>query len=174
VETQGDCGHKLTHRPSLKPQNRVSLFVPALYERAFSDLDHNWLKLQNYSVGRIKEFIKVDGIECWTLFNTGARNTYVIPSVAKVLTTTRMSHPFHTALGGEVRETSTSAILQAEVEGHLIATHAMVIDEIGDDEDGRPIEILFGALAMQQWGIRPVPGEERLDLTHYPKEFVEF
>jgi hypothetical protein len=23
-------------------------------------------------------------------------------------------------------------------------------------------------------GIRPIPDEERLDLTHYPKEFVEF
>jgi hypothetical protein len=41
----------------------------------------------------------------------------------------------------------------------------MVIEDIGNDEDGRPIEILFGALAMQQWGIRPVPDEERLDLT---------
>ena len=52
--------------------------------------------------------------------------------------------------------------------------HALVIDEIGKDENGTPIEILFGALAMQQWGIRPVPDEERLDLSHYPKEFVEF
>jgi hypothetical protein len=46
----------------------------------------------------------------------------------------------------------------------------MVIDEIGQDEEGKPIEILFGALAMQQWGIRPVPDEERLDLTHYPSD----
>ncbi len=36
------------------------------------------------------------------------------------------------------------------------------------------IEVLFGALAMQQWGIRPVPDEEKLDFTHYPEEFVEF
>jgi hypothetical protein len=50
----------------------------------------------------------------------------------------------------------------------------MIIDEIGKDEDGKPIEVLFGALAMQQWGIRLVLAEERLDLTHYPKEFVEF
>ena len=34
--------------------------------------------------------------------------------------------------------------------------------------------ILFGALAMQQWGIRPVPDQEKLDLSHYSKEFVEF
>jgi hypothetical protein len=50
----------------------------------------------------------------------------------------------------------------------------LVIEEIGKDEDGKPIEILFGALAMQQWGIRPKPDEERLDLSHYPDEFVEF
>lgn len=125
-------------------------------------------------MGRIKQAIKVDGLECWTLFDTGARNTYVTPDVAKVLNTTPMPHAFHTALGGAVRETKTSAILHAEIEGHLIATHAMVIEEIGKDEDGKPIEILFGALAMQQWGIRPIPDEERLDLSHYPKEFVEF
>ena len=49
-----------------------------------------------------------------------------------------------------------------------------MIDEIGKDEDGRPIDILFGALAMQQWGIRPIPDDEKLDMTHYSKEFVEF
>jgi len=64
--------------------------------------------------------------------------------------------------------------LHARVDGHQISTLALVIDEIGRDEDGKPIEILFGALAMQQWGIRPIPDEERLDLTHYPEEFVEF
>jgi len=82
--------------------------------------------------------------------------------------------PIRTALGGSVKETTRTALLQAEVEGHPISTHAMVVDEIGRDEDGRPIEILFGALAMQQWGIRPIPDEERLDLSHYPEEFVEF
>jgi aspartyl protease len=125
-------------------------------------------------VGRIRQLIKVDGQECWTLFDTGARNTYVIPSVAKVLKTAPMARTFRTALGGEVKETSTSAILEAEIEGHLIATHALVLEEIGRDENGKSIEILFGALAMQQWGIRPIPDEERLDLSHYPDEFVEF
>jgi len=125
-------------------------------------------------MGRIRQTIKVDGQECWTLFDTGARNSYVIPSVARILRTSSMPHAFRTALGGEVNETNTSAILEAEIQGHLISTHALVIDEIGKDENGKPIEILFGALAMQQWGIRPVPDEERLDLTHYPEEFVEF
>lgn len=125
-------------------------------------------------MGRIRQKIKVDGQECWTLFDTGARNTYVTPSVAQVLTTSTMPRAFRTALGGSVKETNTSAILEAEIEGHTISTHALVIDEIGKDENGTPIEILFGALAMQQWGIRPIPDEERLDLSHYPDEFVEF
>ena len=118
--------------------------------------------------------IKVNGRECWTLFDTGARNTYVVPAVAHLLVTSRTSHPYRSAIGGEVRETDTTAILQAEVEGRPISAHAMVIDDIGLDEDGTPIEILFGALAMQQWGIRPIPDEETLDLSHYPEEFLEF
>ena len=125
-------------------------------------------------MGRIRQTIKVDGQECWTLFDTGARNTYVIPSVAQILKTSKMTHAYRAAIGGEVKETNTAALLEAEIEGHPITTHALVSNDIGRDEDGKPIEILFGALAMQQWGIRPVPDEERLDLTHYPEEFVEF
>ena len=125
-------------------------------------------------MGRIRQTIKVDGQECWTLFDTGARNTYVIPSVARVLNTSQMARTFRATLGGGVKETNTSAILEAEIKGHLIDTHALVVAEIGKDEDGKPIEILFGALAMQQWGIRPIPDEERLDLSRYPDEFVEF
>jgi len=118
--------------------------------------------------------ITVDGRECWTLFDTGARNTYVGPAVAERVGTTDIRHPIRTALGGGVKEIRKWALLEAEVEGHYVSTNAMVVDEIGTDEGGRPVEVLFGALAMQQWGIRPLPDEERLDLTHYPEEFVEF
>jgi hypothetical protein len=125
-------------------------------------------------MGRIRQMIKVDGRDCWTLFDTGARNTYVVPDVAQLLPTSKLSHPFRSALGGGIKETSTMAHMNAVVEGHQISTHVMVVDKIGQDEDGKPIEVLFGALAMQQWGIRPVPDEERLDLSHYPDEFLEF
>ncbi len=118
--------------------------------------------------------IGVDGRRCWTLFDTGARNTYVIPSVAQLLKTSPTPRTIRTALGGGVKETNTEAALHAEIEGHSVSTYALVLEEIGKDEEGKPIEILFGALAMQQWGIRPVPDEEKLDLSHYPEEFVEF
>ena len=125
-------------------------------------------------MGRIRQMIKVNGRECWTLFDTGARNTYLVQSVASFLTTSKIKKPFRTALGGQIKETAETALLEAEIEGRRISTHAMVIDEIGNDENGIPIEILLGALAMQQWGIRLIPEQEKLDMSHYPEEFVEF
>ena len=125
-------------------------------------------------MGRVRQMIKVDGREFWTLFDTGARNTYVTTEVASLLTTAQTEQPFRTALGGTIKEATQTALLEGKVEGRRISTHALVIDEIGRDEDGTRIDILFGALAMQQWGIRPIPDEDRLDLTHYPEEFLEF
>ncbi len=125
-------------------------------------------------MGRVRENIDVKGQQFWTLFDTGARNTYVVPSVAAQLVKTKLEAPFRSALGGSVKEAQEQAILEAKIHGHRVAALAMVIDRIGKDEDGKPIDILFGALAMQNWGIRPVPDEERLDLSHYPEEFVEF
>jgi len=122
---------------------------------------------------RVREMMKTGGQECWTLFDTGVRSTYVVNAVADKLRMIATPHPIRTALGGSVKVTTRTALLQAEVQGRLISTHALVVDEIGKDEDGRRIEILFGTLAMRQWGIRPVPDEERLDLSHYPEEFVE-
>ena len=125
-------------------------------------------------MGRLRQMIAVDGRECWTLFDSGARNTYVIPEVAELLKTSATPRTIRTALGGTVKETNTEAVLHADIEGHSVATYALVIPNIGRDEDGNPIEILFGALAMQQWGIKLNPPEEKLDLTNYPEEFVEF
>jgi len=125
-------------------------------------------------MGRIRQMMKVGGRDCWTLFDTGARNTYVVPEVASTLRTSRVERPFRTALGGEVKQTNQTALLEGEVEGRGVSTHAMVIDEIGNDENGTRIEILFGALAMQQWGIRLVPQEQKVDVSRYPEEIIEF
>jgi hypothetical protein len=125
-------------------------------------------------MGRVREHIKVNGKKFWTLFDTGARNTYVVPSVAARLVRSKLPKTFRSALGGSIKTAHEGAILNAEVQGCKISTLAMVIDRIGEDEDGKPIDILFGALAMQNWGIRPVPDEDKLDLSHYPREFVEF
>src|SRR5205814_8572012 len=95
-------------------------------------------------MGRITQNIKVDGRECWTLFDTDARNTYVTSSVAQMLKTSEMSHAYRTALGGGVKETSTAAILEGEIEGHPITTHALALEAIDKDHDVSHNELLFG------------------------------
>jgi len=124
--------------------------------------------------GRVRELIDVKGRKFWTLLDTGARNTYIVPEVAALLVPTKLTKPFTTALGGSVKKANETAILEGKIEGHRFATQAMVLKDIGKDEEGKAIQVLFGALAMQQWGVRPLPDEERLDLTHFTREFVEF
>lgn len=125
-------------------------------------------------MGRIHEAIQVRGRDCWTMFDSGARNSYIVPAVAALVPTSQLEQPFRSRLGGSIKEAKQAAHLDALVEGRRVSFHAMVVDNIGDDEDGLPIEVLFGALAMQQWGVRLVPEQEKLDLTHYPEEFLEF
>lgn len=125
-------------------------------------------------MGRIRQMIDIDGKKSWTLFDSGARNTYIIPEVAEKLSTVKLPRPTFTKLGGETKESSSAALLVGEIEGKPFHTEAMVIDRIGTDEEGRLIEVLFGALAMQQWGIRLILEQEKLDLSHYPSEFLEF
>src|SRR5437870_13777329 len=89
---------------------------------------------------RIRQMIAVDGRKCWTLFESGARNTYVTPSVAELLKTSPTPRTIRTALGGAIKETNTEAFLHAEIEGHPVSTYALMIKDIGQDEDGKPIK----------------------------------
>ena len=94
-------------------------------------------------MGRIREFIEVDRQKCWTLFDSGARNTYVTPRVASLLATTTLPKAVKSALGGGVKKASKAALLVARIEGHNVSTNAYVINEIGRDEEGKDIDILF-------------------------------
>jgi hypothetical protein len=125
-------------------------------------------------VGRIRQMISVQGRQSWTSFDSGARNTYIVPDIATRLATTELPRPTYTKLGGKTKTSSQAVVLVGEIAGKPFHVEAMVIDRIGMDEEGKATEVLFGALAMQQWGIRLVPAEERLDLSHYPEEFVEY
>ncbi|MBI4649277.1 MAG: hypothetical protein HY738_22440, partial [Bacteroidia bacterium] len=123
---------------------------------------------------RIRKNIEINGKQFWTLFDTGSRNTYVIKAVSEGFNITQISKSGKVALGGKEHLLNKGFFLQAKVDGYSVEMDSYILEEIGRDEDGKLIEVLFGALAMQKWGIRPVPDEERLDMTHYSKEFVEF
>jgi hypothetical protein len=103
-------------------------------------------------MGRIREFIKVNGKKYWTFFDTRARNTYVVPGVASLVATSKLPKPFKSALGAKVRKVTRTAALVAQVEGYEVAVTALVIDEIGT---GRGSETHRGVV----WGIGHAMGD---------------
>jgi aspartyl protease len=116
----------------------------------------------------------VAGRPCWTMFDTGARYSYIVRSAAEALDRQPLAVPRTSALGGQVHKVEEVCLVFAKLEGQPLEIKASVLENIGQDEDGRPIEVLFGAIEMQMWGIKLDPQNERLDLSHFTKEFVEF
>lgn len=125
-------------------------------------------------MGRIRTNIDINGGSCWTLFDSGARNSYIVRQSIGDLAVRDLPAGRSTALGGKEHSITQVCIVIAQVEGHWLEFLASVLEEIGKDEDGRSIDVLFGALAMQEWGIRLDLPNERLDLSRYTREFVEF
>lgn len=125
-------------------------------------------------MGRVFRKVEVDGKRFWALFESGAENTYVVPAVGGLIPRQALRTPRISRLGGQEHEIREVGILVGSVEGYSIDGDAQVIDEIGADKKGRAIEILVGSFLMQKWGILLDLKNERLDFTHYPKEFVEF
>ena len=125
-------------------------------------------------MARVRENIVVKGKNFWALFDGGARNTYVIERVASLLPAFELERSESVALGGRTHKVEKECLLTCLVEGLPIRVRARILSEIGSDEKGRRIEILIGALAMEEWGITPIPSKERLDMTYYPKEFIEY
>lgn len=125
-------------------------------------------------MGRIRLNIEIEGHDCWTLFDSGARNSYITKDAAHGSVVLTLREPRSFALGGKSHRITESCLVAARVEGHSVEFHANITDEIGRDEDGKAIEMLFGAIAMQQWGIKLDLPNEKLDLTHLAHDFVEF
>ena len=115
-------------------------------------------------MGRIRQMISVQGRESWTLFDSGARNTYIVPDIATRLATTELPRPTYTKLGGETKTSSQAAVLVGEIAGKPFHVEAMVIDRIGMDEEGKAISADSESPAPESSrGIQyPVPAAEYL------------
>jgi hypothetical protein len=125
-------------------------------------------------MGRIRKEIDVDGRKCWTLFDSGARNSYITRTAVGEMDRSELKNPVPIRLGGGEHTIREVCNIQGWLDGHALHFQAGIVEEIGRDEMGRDIDVLFGALAMQQWGIGLDPQNERLDLSHFTTEFLEF
>jgi hypothetical protein len=124
-------------------------------------------------MGRIRGEIVVGGRKRWTLFDSGARHSYIVADAAPPADVKTLPVERPVALGGRTHKVGQVCLVFAEVEGHSLDFQANVVEEIANDEDGRRIEVLFGALAMQAFGLKLDLKNERLDWSHFSTELVE-
>lgn len=88
----------------------------------------------------------------WTLFDTGSRNTYITGAAARGLRLLPFKNLRKVGLGGRHHKLSTLCLIEGDIDGRSIDTEAYVIKDLGRDEAGRTIDIVFGALVMRSGG----------------------
>jgi hypothetical protein len=125
-------------------------------------------------MGRIYDTIISDNRSLHALFDTGAVHNYVTKKAAGGLSINRLPEPFIAGLGGERRDIHEACFIYGELQGRRLFCWGLVVEELGLDEHNKEIDMLFGAIEMQRWNIKINPGEERLDLSSFREEFIEY
>lgn len=126
-------------------------------------------------MGRVFDETRVNGHSWWTIFDSGASNSYLTASAARSLKPKPLPNPFTARIGGRSQKIKGVCEVMGSVQGKPVVVQAFVLPRLGQDpSSGRTIDFLFGALAMKQWGIELNLKKEKLDLSHYSREFVEF
>nr|VFJ57538.1 MAG: hypothetical protein BECKDK2373B_GA0170837_10679 [Candidatus Kentron sp. DK] len=80
-----------------------------------------------------------------------------------------LPRPTHTRSGGETKSSSRAVLPVGEIEGRPFHTGAMIIDRIGKDQEGKAIEVLFGAP-----GVCPAYGDRSEEVRNCDHFFAKF
>ncbi len=123
---------------------------------------------------RILREIEIEGKRASALFDTGSLHTYVTGRFLEGVPIRTLSRPYKVAIGGKTIEVKEYCLIEGKIEGLDFNTSAIPIDELGR-VDGKSIDVLIGALTMEEWEIIPNPKDATLDLTGLRRrEFTEF
>jgi hypothetical protein len=125
-------------------------------------------------MGRIYDTISSNSKSLHALFDTGAVHNYVTRKAARGLSINRLPEPFTVGIGGETRSIHEACFIYGELQGKRLFCWGLVVEELGLDEQDEEIDMLFGAVEMQRWNIRIDPRGERLDLSGFREEFIEY
>lgn len=123
---------------------------------------------------RIFKEIEIEGNRAWALFDTGALHSYVSNHLLKGVPIRKLSTPYKVALGGRVFEVEEHCSIEGKIEGLEFHTEVIPVDEVGK-VNGKIVDVLVGALTMEEWEIIPNPKNGTLDLSGLKRrEFTEF
>lgn len=125
-------------------------------------------------MARIVKTIEVEGKDVVALFDTGAIHTYVQRSLTEGVPRRSILKSFKVALGAKEIEVNEFCLIHGRIEGLDFDTKAVPVDEIGKIDE-KNLDILIGALTMEEWEIIPNPKDATLDLSGLRRrEFTEF
>jgi hypothetical protein len=125
-------------------------------------------------VARIIKNIEIEGQPAIASFDTGAVYTYVRSSLVRDVPRRVVTRPARVALGGQDIEIRKLCLIEGKIEGLDFFGNAVPVDNIGR-ADGHELDVLIGALIMEQWEIRLDPKNGTLDLEGLRRrEFTEF
>jgi len=123
---------------------------------------------------RIVKEIEIEGKSAVALFDTGSLHTYVSSRLLEGVLMRPLSKPYKVALGGRTVEVKVHCSVEGTIEGLVFSTSVVPIDEVGRVE-GKEVDVIIGALTMEEWEIIPNPREGTLDLSGLKRrEFTEF
>jgi len=125
-------------------------------------------------MARILKTIEIEGKRAMALFDTGALYSYVRSSLVEGVPRRKVGRPVFVILGGKEIEIRELCFIEGKIEGLDFFTYAVPIGDIGR-ADGHDLDVLIGALTMEQWEIRLDPRTGELDLEGLRRrEFTEF
>ena len=123
-------------------------------------------------MSRIVKEIGVEGRQLRALFDTGSLRSYVKAEFRPPAT--RRVSPITVGLGGTVRQLDERCDFTARIDGLEFDITAYVVEELGETEHG-PLDLLVGALTMEEWYIKLDPQQGELDLSGLRRrEFTEY
>ncbi|MBI3272202.1 MAG: hypothetical protein HYZ53_24630 [Planctomycetes bacterium] len=125
-------------------------------------------------MGRVFDTLHVGKERLYTLFDSGAKHCFISEAAAGCGSVTKLKGPLPVEIGGRRHRLGKLCSLEGTLRRKMVVITALVLPEIGSDAEGRPIDVIFGADAMQDFRIRLIPEEERVDLSHFSRTFVEF
>jgi len=125
-------------------------------------------------VARVIKNIEIEGQPAVALFDTGAVYTYVRSFLVRDVPRRVVSRPARVTLGGKDIEIRELCLIEGKIEGLDFFGSAVPVDDISR-ADGHELDVLIGALVMEQWEIRLDPKNGTLDLEGLKRrEFTEF
>jgi hypothetical protein len=123
---------------------------------------------------RIIKEIEIEGKHAIALFDTGSIHTYVVKSLLKNVPIRLLSKPYEVGLGGKVFSIQEHCSIQGKIEGWEFHTEAIPIENLGK-VNGKVIDVIIGALTMEEWEITPYPKKGILDISGLKRRiFIEY